>query len=446
MKRSWLVVAVIGVGLIGVVNILVLLGFFPHRKPADNSVSAVAPAAPTAAVPSVAPQAVSSAPQGSSNALPAPATGAANSVAASAHRHPAPPPVQAGMHLERQVLTASGNLRVRYLRDREHGLHQISIQDVHNPANEIVLAQYKRSAWVIVSPNDDWIVLERRDKDERGVQLFQRVNSAPLKYEVPADLQANGSGLRDVIWQSYLQATHEDPSMDAQRVTIDATSWESDSQKVTLSVTPVPTKGDSALPMAWTCLYNVNTKRVEPTADEVAEGPQDQPGGGAPNEMPTDNSNAPAAENAAANEDTQATATGGETPELEGEKFPATREEEITVQDANELELADVKYAIFEMYARHGAEMHDAQMKKTFSQFSWYQPQEGLTFDQAEKEFSDIEKHNLGVLRRVRDAKLAVHRRPEQRAIRGQPVEQESDSERVIRGVLQGVSDALGNH
>ena len=436
MNRRWLGVAIIGLALIGIANVLVLLGVGPHRKTASVPTSAVATASAPVTNPSAAPSPVAS-------VAPAQSVVTSNTASASVH-HPSPPPVQAGMHLERQVLSASGNLRVRYLRDREHGIRQISIQDVHNPGNETLLAQYQRTAWVVVSPNDDWIVLQKRDKDERGVQLFRRISSAPLKFEVPAELQANGSSLRELIWQSYLEATHEDPAMDVQRVTIDATSWEPDSQRVTFSITPVPTKDNSNLPMAWTCLYNVNTKQVESATDEVAEGPPDQPESGSPNEMTTETSNPASGENAEAGDETQTASASEQAQELQGEKFPATREEEITIQNANELELADIKYAIFEMFARHGAEMHDAQMKKAFSEFSWYQPREGFSFDEAEKEFSEIEKHNLAVLRRVRDAKIAASRRPEQRAIRGQPVE-EPDGERVLRGVIQGVSDALGN-
>jgi hypothetical protein len=39
-----------------------------------------------------------------------------------AHHQPAAPPVQAGMHLERQVLTPSGGLRIEYMRDRQKGI------------------------------------------------------------------------------------------------------------------------------------------------------------------------------------------------------------------------------------------------------------------------------------------------------------------------------------
>ena len=378
-----------------------------------------------------------------SAAPPAPAANPPLTAAVSEHRHPPPPPLQPGMHVERQMLTPSGNLRVRYLRDREHNLRQVSIQDAHNPANETVLAQFKRNAWLVVSPNDDWIVLQNRDRAARGVQLFHRVSLTPLKYEVPAELQANGSSLQERIWESYLQATQQD-SPDPGQVTIDATSWAPDSQKVTFTITPVPTKNSAAGPAAWSCLFDVKAKQVEPAAEEVAEGPQDQPENGAPAEMTSDESAGVTGEDSAAGEETGGAEADQPPQELEGEKFPATRQEEITVEDANELELADVKYAIFEMFARHGAEMQDAKMKATFSEFPWYQPQPGLSFDKAEKEFSEIEKHNLAVLRRAREAKIAAARRPERRAIRGEQVEEPS-GEQVIQGVLQGVSDALGH-
>lgn len=437
MNQRAIAVRLIRLGVIGIANILIFLGLFSHRTAASNSASASAAGANVGVNPnpSLAP---------ASNAVPVQAPGADSSAAAPARRHPTPPPIQPGTHLERQVLTASGNLRVRYLRDREHNIRQIAIQDVHNPANETVLAQYQRTAWVVVSPNDDWIVLQIRDKAERGLQLFHRTNSVPLRYEVPAELQANGSGLREQIWQSYLQDTQQDSGTDARKVTIDATSWEPDSQRVTLSITPIPTRDNSAVPMAWTCLYNVNTKQVEPATGEVAENPQGGTETGAPNEI-TDNSESATDDSQDSDNNNREASATEQTEELEGEKFPATREEEITVQDANELELTDIKYAIFEMFARHGVEMHDLQMRKAFSALSWYQPQAGLTFDEAEKEFSEIEKHNLAILRRVRDAKIAAARRPGPKAIRGEPVQEEPTGEQVIRGVLQGVSDALGH-
>ena len=62
----------------------------------------------------------------------------------------------------------------------------------------------------ILSPNDDWLVLNTRDGVEGGAQLYHRVSAAPLKYEVPAELRGPGSALQDVVWQTYLNDTQQD--------------------------------------------------------------------------------------------------------------------------------------------------------------------------------------------------------------------------------------------
>ncbi len=337
------------------------------------------------------------------------------------------------MQVVRQVLSPSGKLRVEYMRDRQQGIRQIALQDAHNPANTTVLAQYKRNAWVVLSPDDEWIVLNNRDGAEGGAQLYHRVSSAPLKYEVPQDLRGTGGGLQDVVWQAYLGDTQQDPDTDRSHVTIDGIAWEPDSHRVTVSVAPIATKDDAALPEPWSCTYDVTTKQVEPPAG-VAEGP----GNAAPNEAANESSEETTTEGA------EAAAPAEESSDFEGEKFAATREEPITMEDANELDLSDIRYAINEMLARHGANFKDAKTRKTFSEFSWYQPRTNVSLEDIESEFSEVEKDNIAVLRRCRDAKIAAARRPEHRAIRGEPVE-EPDGARAVRDVLQGVSDALGN-
>ena len=348
-----------------------------------------------------------------------------------AHQGPAAPQAQPGMRVVRQVLSPSGKLRIEYMRDRQSGLRQIALQDTQNAANTAVLAQYKRNAWVVLSPNDDWLVLNTRDGAEDGAQLYHRVSAAPLKYEVPAELRAPGSALQDVVWQTYLDDTQQDPNTDRNQVTIDGLTWEPDSQRVTLSVAPIPGKDDTKLPEPWTCVYDVAAKQIEPPAD-VAEGSAAAP--------PEESTTAPSDENAAA--ETQAAEGSDESADLEGEQFPATREQEITMADANELELSDIRYAINEMLARHGATFKDAKTRKTFEEFSWYQARPDTSTEDIEGEFTDIEKHNIAVLRRCRDAKVAAARRPERKPLKGEPVE-EPDAERALRGFMQGVSDAL---
>jgi hypothetical protein len=403
MNRRWSAVAVVVVAVVGIANIVIILA--PREAQAAPNSPPVAASPPT------------------------------NTANPAAHHPPAPPPVQAGLHLDREVQSPSGKLRVEYFRDRQKGVRQIVLQDVREPSNQTVLTQYKRNAWVVVSPDDDWIILESRDGTQGGLQLYHRVSAAPLRYEVPEELRASGNGLRDVVWQSYLGDTQQDSNTDRNRVTIDATAWEPDSHKVSLSVTPIPAKDDSALPTAWTCVYDVTTKQIEPP--EVAEGPANEAETAGPNE-----SGDMQPENGAATDSAEAAPAAEETTQFEGEKFAATREEPITVANANELELSDVKYAINEMFARHGANFKDAKIKKTFAEFSWYQPRTDVIMDDVEKEFSEVEKSNLAVLRRCRDAKLAAARRTERKVYRGQQVPDE-DGQRVLRGVLQGVSDAL---
>ena len=183
------------------------------------------------------------------------------------------------MRVVRQVLSPSGKLRIQYMRDREKGLRQIALQDARNSANTTVLAQYKRNAWAVISPDDEWIVLNNRDGAAAGAQLYHRTSAAPLKYEVPPELRGVGAGLQDVVWQNYLADTQQGADTDRSHVTIDGIAWEPDAHRVTLSVAPIASKNDTALPEPWTCVYDVTAKQIEAPA-EVAEGTEDA----APNE------------------------------------------------------------------------------------------------------------------------------------------------------------------
>ena len=326
------------------------------------------------------------------------------------------------------------------LRDRQKRIRQVALQDVHNPANTAVIAQYKRNAWLVVSPNDEWIVLNSRDGSESGAQLYHRTSNSPLKYEVPEKLRlVTGAGYTMRSGRVILAPPNKPADTNRGRVTIDGIAWEPDSHKISLSVAPIPAKDDPALPEPWTCNYDVTTKQIV-----LATTCGGRPSRKNPRAAPLTNRTRPRRQRTKP----KAAAPAEESTEFEGEKFPATREEPITVADANELELSDIRYAINEMLARHGATFHDASVKKTFSAFSWYQPRTDISSDEIEKsEFSDVEKHNIAALRRARDAKVAATHRPQPHAIRGEPVHEESEGERAMRNLLQGVSDAVnGSH
>ncbi len=82
-----------------------------------------------------------------------------------------------------------------------------------------------------------------------------------------------------------------------------------------------------------------------------------------------------------------------------GERFPETRLKLLTKADIADWSYPQLRYAINEMYARHGSTFPDApDIENQFRKFPWYQPAAGRTFDQSEASFSQIETQNLKVL------------------------------------------------
>jgi hypothetical protein len=90
---------------------------------------------------------------------------------------------------------------------------------------------------------------------------------------------------------------------------------------------------------------------------------------------------------------------------LPGERYPETRTRLLRNSEVTELNSAQLRYAINEMFARRGACFPQRELTSQFGQFSWYRPRPGLTFDQVEAEFSRIEKTNLELLAAVRESR-----------------------------------------
>jgi len=85
------------------------------------------------------------------------------------------------------------------------------------------------------------------------------------------------------------------------------------------------------------------------------------------------------------------------------EIFPETRSRLLNAEDVEGWPPAKFRYAINEMYARHGADFTKDEIKQMFSKFDWYHPTPGKSYDAAEAEFSEIEKQNLKMLGALRD-------------------------------------------
>jgi hypothetical protein len=80
------------------------------------------------------------------------------------------------------------------------------------------------------------------------------------------------------------------------------------------------------------------------------------------------------------------------------ERFPETQTRLLQAVDIQGWDDAKLRYAINEMYARHGADFKDKKIKAWFQKFDWYRPKAEQTYDAVELEFTDIEKENVKLL------------------------------------------------
>jgi YARHG domain len=89
-----------------------------------------------------------------------------------------------------------------------------------------------------------------------------------------------------------------------------------------------------------------------------------------------------------------------------GELYPQTRQRLLTMAEIDALGLAQLRYAINEMYARHGAAFpSQPPIEAQYRKFPWYHPNPTLTFDQIEASFSEVEKENILLLGQARERK-----------------------------------------
>jgi hypothetical protein len=90
-----------------------------------------------------------------------------------------------------------------------------------------------------------------------------------------------------------------------------------------------------------------------------------------------------------------------------GEHFPQTRTGYLTAADIQGWSYSGVRYALNEIYARHGFPFQEEPLRRQFGRFSWYRPVPGLSSDGAKSLFTPVEKANELVLARRRDALTA---------------------------------------
>src|SRR5207237_2543085 len=84
--------------------------------------------------------------------------------------------------LERQLTSPSGNLQIKYFRDRKTKIRRITVEDGHRPGVTAVLCDSKQPAWALVSPDDQWIAVNQRHGAGGGVRLYRRSGTSPVQY------------------------------------------------------------------------------------------------------------------------------------------------------------------------------------------------------------------------------------------------------------------------
>lgn len=88
---------------------------------------------------------------------------------------------------------------------------------------------------------------------------------------------------------------------------------------------------------------------------------------------------------------------------LAGEKYPQTKERLLSGSEVASWSYSSVRYAINEIYARHGYAFQNPAIRKQFSTFPWYRADSSVSMEQVEKSrLSRVEFDNAKLLARRR--------------------------------------------
>lgn len=79
-------------------------------------------------------------------------------------------------------------------------------------------------------------------------------------------------------------------------------------------------------------------------------------------------------------------------------KYPETGFRLLTDREVRSMGYAKARYALNEIYARHGYVFKDRDIQREFERWRWYRPRPGLSMDRIEREFSEVERANARLL------------------------------------------------
>jgi serine/threonine protein kinase len=256
---------------------------------------------------------------------------------------------------------------------------------------------------VLFSPDENWLVLNQTPYRKDGSsQLYHRVRPEDVEY-TPAEITP-GESLTDSIWRFYLKEVDLPSTTSRSDVGVNATEWSSDSTAVRFRLDSFAPEARKSVPRVYECDYDPDAQRFHSITDTgsirdaIASASQ-------PSHTIVPPAPAPVIEETPV-------------PPLPVVTLPAGRYPETGTRLLTEAELQNwpadqLRYAINEIFARHGAVFPDQKIQKEFQTFAWYHAQRSLTFAQIEQSLPEIERQNVQLLGNVRDAKkIALRNTP----------------------------------
>jgi hypothetical protein len=164
-----------------------------------------------------------------------------------------------------------------------------------------------------------------------------------------------------------------------------------------VAIVILPFRGRDVPPQAAVTTYQPK-QNFEPTPVPSIQTPITEA------ERPPSSSPTPSAEIASSGEN--------RTESFFGERFPQTRIKTLTQSEIEGWSSADIRYAINEIFARHGAAFPKQEVRAIFANFAWYHPLEGISLDTIEATLPAVERWNVQVLGAARDSKKTVSQVP----------------------------------
>jgi len=165
-----------------------------------------------------------------------------------------------------------GDIRVEYRRTDtpEHLELEGAIWLISNvnKTNRVLLYKYGRSAQLIFSPNEDRLVInDDHSSGESTVQLFRRVRSDDIAYEVPPEVAGHRRPLGILAWCFYskeMGGTGSDCDIgDPYHVFIHAMAWRSDSSAVMIKIGHGGSGSLYAPTTPYECWYEVENRHFK---------------------------------------------------------------------------------------------------------------------------------------------------------------------------------------